>query len=170
MTIAGGSQAVHRHVSRILSSMYYDDNAQTILDTWSRSVQSHENDIVRIIDTVLQEASQPLQRCSANIPIALHYVRELASRETVFEIEHFLNGREYGIQAHVAGQDGVGICMYEHRNSDNIIINGCERWSERYEYGCYGIAGDTKYDYIELFGYEDYHNASRCAVDILEGQ
>lgn len=76
-----------------------------------------------------------------------------------FEVEYFNNCRETGFGARIIGGK-IGVCLYEHKNSDNVIVRGCADWDTKPEYGCYGIAGDTKYNYIKGFDYgkaKDFH-------------
>jgi len=62
----------------------------------------------------------------------------------------FQNGREMGLTfTNLDSNSEMTYCVYEHRNSDDIIINGKKNWT--------GFAGDlpyigkTKYDYIASF-------------------
>ena len=56
-------------------------------------------------------------------------------------------------------------CTYEHRNSDNIIINSKEGWAG----GCVDVpyGGGSKYDYDASFSYEQYEAAAQGIIDLI---
>ena len=82
------------------------------------------------------------------------------------EIGEFDNCRETGFTySLLGGKQDMVFCIYEHRNSDNIIINGCLRGDVK-EHGPYN--GSTKYDYLRNFGCDDYNGcAEQLAVFLL---
>ena len=62
----------------------------------------------------------------------------------------FQNGREMGLTfGNLDGTDNMTYCVYEHRNSDDIIVNGKRNWTGWA--GDLPYAGETKYDYIASF-------------------
>lgn len=85
--------------------------------------------------------------------------------EFELEIGEFENCREYGYTYSLLGgiQDNV-FCVYEHRNSDNICINGCKREDVK-PYGPY--SGESKWDTLGSFSYSEYHAASKQLVEFL---
>lgn len=78
--------------------------------------------------------------------------------EIELEIGNFDNCREYGFTYSIKGskQDNV-FCVYEHRNSDQICVNGCAREDVK-SYGPY--SGETKWDVLFSANYEEYHSVS----------
>lgn len=68
---------------------------------------------------------------------------------TSLVIGSFDNCREYG-NTYSIKDSNFTYCTYEHRNSDAIIINGCENQDIK-PYGPYN--GDSKWDYLESFDY-----------------
>jgi hypothetical protein len=67
---------------------------------------------------------------------------------TSLVIGSFDNCREYG-NTYSIKDSNFTYCIYEHRNSDSIIINGCKNQDIK-PYGPY--KGD-KWDYLESFNY-----------------
>lgn len=81
------------------------------------------------------------------------------------EIGEFFNCREEGFTySLLGGKQDMVFCVYEHRNSDQIIINGCKR-EDMAAYGPYN--GDSKYSYLASFGYDEYHEAADKLVEFL---
>lgn len=85
----------------------------------------------------------------------------------------FTNCREVGLTFYVASINGVyfdnkktkTFCIYEHRNSDDIIINGKEGYVN-----CNGdlpYNGDSKYDYLASVPYKDYDLAANALVNLI---
>lgn len=73
----------------------------------------------------------------------------------------FDNCREYGVTF------GLGLwtfCVYEHRNSDEICIEGCPS-DEVQSFGPYG--GETKWDVLFTAGYEEYKVVADKLLDML---
>lgn len=85
--------------------------------------------------------------------------------DPILEIGEFDNCREYGFTYSILGgvQDMV-FCVYEHRNSDQIIINGCKRQDVK-PYGPYN--GTNKYDYLANFSYDQYAEAAEQLAKFL---
>ena len=96
-------------------------------------------------------------------------ILELLRNDPDFEginiaVNCFQNCREMGLTFdNVDSKDNMTYCVYEHRNSDQIIINGKKNWI--------GITGDlpftgeTKYDYIMNFRYDEYY---KCYLKLKE--
>lgn len=73
----------------------------------------------------------------------------------------FTNCREQGHTYIVHAKNGKSFtfCIYEHRNSDEIIINGKEGHVSLN--GELPYKGDNKNEYIASFGPDDYYKAAR---------
>jgi|GEM_PF-2786110 len=79
------------------------------------------------------------------------------------EVTEFDNCREHGYQYEVTnGKQNVVFCVYEHRNSDGLIINGCRKEYVS-SYGPYN--GESKYDYLASFSYNEHY---KCASQLSE--
>lgn len=81
----------------------------------------------------------------------------------------FDNCREHGItfqtpDSNLSLKDGWTFCVYEHRNSDEICVEGCPT-SEVESYGPYG--GENKYDTLFSTRYMDYDGAADAICDAL---
>ncbi|ATN89917.1 hypothetical protein SEA_KLEIN_211 [Mycobacterium phage Klein] len=75
----------------------------------------------------------------------------------------FDNCRENGITVTSAG--GWTFCVYEHRNSDNICIEGCPT-SKVQPYGPYG--GTDKWDTLYATEWKNYDGAAAAMVALLK--
>jgi hypothetical protein len=83
------------------------------------------------------------------------------------EIGEFDNCRESGFTySLLGGKQDMVFCVYEHRNSDSIIINGCMRQHMK-AYGPYN--GDSKWDYLATFSYGDYTGCAERLAEFLLG-
>lgn len=71
----------------------------------------------------------------------------------------FDNLREYGLTVTVGGWT---FAAYEHRNSDDIILNGCPT-AEVQSYGPYAADGD-KHDVLFSARWKQYHEAAQAIV------
>ena len=82
------------------------------------------------------------------------------------EIIPFDNCREHGYMYHVAGgkQDLV-FSVYEHRNSDDLIINGGFT-SNIKPRGIYN--GGSKWDYLNNFKYNEHYAVAKKLREYLE--
>lgn len=81
----------------------------------------------------------------------------------------FDNCREHGITVTAPGRDldpatGWTFCVYEHRNSDEICLEGCPTAAIQ-TWGPYG--GESKYDVLHRSRYEDYASAATAMVAML---
>ena len=78
----------------------------------------------------------------------------------------FTNCRECGLTFMVMGKTSFTYCVYEHRNSDEIIINGKK--------GCISVngdlpyIGDTKYDCLAKFNYNQYYEAAEKLRELIK--
>ena len=73
-------------------------------------------------------------------------------------VSEFHNGREWGNVYTVMTPDGntMSFSVYEHRNSDSIIINGKNNWDgEELPY-----TADNKHQYFGEYSYRDYEQAA----------
>lgn len=87
------------------------------------------------------------------------------SQNVTIEIGEFDNCRESGYTYSIVNskQDMV-FCVYEHRNSDQIIINGCMRKDIK-PYGPYN--GTSKYDYLFSYSYNEYEDVANKLAEFL---
>ncbi len=117
---------------------------------------------------------QDIFACPDEFPNQLFIAREVGvrvAREMGEFVSYgtFYNLREHGLTYTVLGPDlhpenGWTFCVYEHRNSDEIIINGC-RTAEVKPYGPYG--GQDKWDTLGCFDYGNYDDAANALIRIL---
>ena len=74
----------------------------------------------------------------------------------------FQNLREMGL-TFTTGE--MTYCIYEHRNSDSIVINGKKNWS--------GGAGDlpymtdSKWETVKTFSYNEHLKCAECLIKLL---
>jgi len=93
-----------------------------------------------------------------------HRVQNLGSDFQV-EVGTFDNCREYGKTYRVLGaKQDYTFCVYEHRNSDQICINGCPT-GEVKPYGPY--CNGSKYDYYFSANYDEHHRVAFELVEML---
>lgn len=80
-------------------------------------------------------------------------------------IQCFMNCRECGLTFTVADKSykTKTFCVYEHRNSDEIIVNSKEKWTSFA--GDLPYKGDTKYEYDKAFSYQEYY---KCYLYLKE--
>ncbi len=86
--------------------------------------------------------------------------------EAVF-IGCFTNCREcgYTFMCHASNCKSFTFCVYEHRNSDGIVINGKE--------GCISNSGDlpytsdSKWDDLSSFNCGEYHATARKLAELI---
>ena len=106
-----------------------------------------------------------------NIRIADQVFGELGVGDEFYEhpgitFGTFDNCREYGMTVSI---NGWTFCAYEHRNSDQICIEGCPTGKVQ-SYGPY--AGEDKYDVLFTAEWQQYHlvrlalNAAMHAVEM----
>jgi hypothetical protein len=89
----------------------------------------------------------------------VHNDDETWEKDIQIEVSEFDNCREYGFQYRVLnGKQDVSFTVYEHRNSDRIIINGCKT-EDIQSYGAY-LKGGSSRDYLASFGYEEYNKVT----------
>ena len=82
------------------------------------------------------------------------------------EIKEFDNYRESGYMYRVIGsKQDITFSVYEHRNSDDIIINGCFTKDVK-PYGAYN--GGSKWDYLNSFGYDQHYSVALKLSQYLE--
>lgn len=77
----------------------------------------------------------------------------------------FTNCRECGLTFMVMGKKSFTWCIYEHRNSDGIIINGKEG------YICLNgelpYIGNSKYEYLAEFKYNQHYEVARKLTELI---
>ena len=82
------------------------------------------------------------------------------------EIIPFDNCREFGYMYHIiGGEQDLVFSVYEHRNSDEIIINGCKTSNVK-PYGAYN--GDSKYSYLKNFSFDQHYQVAEQLRKYLE--
>ena len=91
--------------------------------------------------------------------------KELKNAMDTYEVDNvyvdsFVNGREYGNVYSVAMPNGdtMSFSVYEHRNSDSIIINGKRNWDKSSDELPY--AADSKYQCFAEVECENYREAA----------
>lgn len=100
--------------------------------------------------------------------VILALLKQLITRSDIdlqVEVGTFDNCREYGNTYRVLnGEQDYTFCVYEHRNSDEICINGCPT-SEVKPFGPY-ING-SKWDYHFSASYGEYQKVANVLFDML---
>lgn len=98
--------------------------------------------------------------------IVLLILKRYVPEDVEILVDTFDNCREYGYTYSVkdAKQDMV-FCVYEHRNSDCIIINGCLR-KDMKKYGPYRD-DKSKYSYYKSFMYSEYEDVAKTLLKYL---
>ena len=103
----------------------------------------------------------------ADVILAMMKYLVHCNTSTDFQVEvgKFDNCREYGNTYRVlnAKQDYT-FCVYEHRNSDQICINGCPT-EEIKIYGPY--TDGSKYDYHYSVSYDEHYRAAIKLIEFL---
>lgn len=90
-----------------------------------------------------------------------YYLSAAKSGTADLLLGEFDNCREWGYTYALSGaKQDIVFCVYEHRNSDQIVINGCLR-KDVQSFGPYK-QGD-KYDVLAEFSYNQY---SECAEQL----
>lgn len=81
-------------------------------------------------------------------------------------VSHFENGREHGLAYTVMTPDGSSrtFSVYEHRNSDSIIINGKTNW----KHGELPFAADSKDQFFAEFAPENRKQAADALVFFMK--
>ena len=81
------------------------------------------------------------------------------------DVTTFDNCREYGyMYTLLNGKQKYSFIVYEHRNSDSVIINGCKT-SEVKPYGAYKEG--TKWDYIKDFHHYEFYEVAKSLCGYL---
>ena len=80
----------------------------------------------------------------------------------------FTNCREEGLVFRIMNNNGKSFtwCVYEHRNSDEIIINGKEGYVS--VAGDLPYKGDSKYIYIASFKYNQHYEAAEKLSKLIQ--
>jgi hypothetical protein len=89
-------------------------------------------------------------------------LNELYESGTVFTFAPFDNCREYGLT--IDAGNGWIFCVYEHRNSDQIQIQGCPAAEVR-PYGPYGDA--DKWDTLASFEWREYYATAVALASMI---
>lgn len=102
-----------------------------------------------------------------NIRIADELFGEAGVGDTFYKDDRlefgvFNNCREYGLTVSL---NGWTFCAYEHRNSDDICIEGCPDRKVQ-EWGPYG--GEDKYDVLFSARWKQYHEAAAALIAALQ--
>jgi hypothetical protein len=77
----------------------------------------------------------------------------------------FTNCSECGLTFMVMEKKSFTWCIYEHRNSDSIIINGKEGYISLNDELPYKAG--NKYDYLASFSYNEYYEAAEKLKELI---
>jgi hypothetical protein len=115
---------------------------------------------------------------SKGLSISLQILEQLRNDEDLINytvtVKTLTNARECGLVFIVNGciKDGkyecfkpFTFCTYEHRNSDNIIINGLEGYHDNN--GSLPYKGKSKYEYIAEFSYNQVYEAAEALTKLI---
>jgi len=137
---------------KVTMEMDLEENVMTTISKENTKMESTNDHLKKLI----------LMMVSEELSIDFDHESEQCYLMQV-EVGEFDNCREYGYTYRVVnGEQDITFCVYEHRNSDDIIINGC-RTKDVKEYGPYN--GESKYDF--LFGFR-YNQHQDCANKLAE--
>jgi hypothetical protein len=90
--------------------------------------------------------------------------KELRKKPYYIIVGTFTNCRECGFTFKATGKDKAFTwCIYEHRNSDDIIINGKEGYIS--ENGELPYNGESKYSYLLALRYDKHQE---CAEELAK--
>jgi len=98
--------------------------------------------------------------------IVLEHLRGIAELQDIdISVGTFTNCREVGLTFFVIAKSGEYFtwCVYEHRNSDELIING--KSGHHGKLGDLPYMSDSKYDYLSSFSYDEHKD---CADKLAE--
>lgn len=100
-----------------------------------------------------------------NSLLVLEHLRDKTDLKDIdVSVGTFTNCRECGLTFFVREEDrDFTWCVYEHRNSDDIIING--KNGDNSMCGGLPYKSDSKSDYLELFKYNEH---MKCADKLAE--
>lgn len=121
-----------------------------INEQWAERIQSSIKSETFLNRTMLAMTSE-------NFRIPVEVMRWIELPEGI-NFGTFNNCREYGI---TYKYNGWTFCLYEHRNSDNIILQGCPD-ADVEPYGPYGKDSDSKWDVLADFKFGQYENAAEA--------
>ena len=108
---------------------------------------------------------------SKGLEVTLKILKLIKKRKDLLcdvSIGAFTNCRECGLTYMVTEgnfNDWFTFCTYEHRNSDKIIINGAQGLISMN--GELPYNGDSKWDYLASFEYNDYEGAVDKLVELI---
>lgn len=85
-------------------------------------------------------------------------------KDVEVDVGAFTNCREVGLTFKIMnGNDSFTWCVYEHRNSDQIIVNGKEGYINLC--GDLPYKSDDKYDYLNSFDCGQYERCAKYLAD-----
>jgi len=100
---------------------------------------------------------------------SLMVLEHLRNREELkdipIEVGTFTNCRECGLTFKVAEEKAFTWCVYEHRNSDEIILNGKEGHITLS--GDLPYKGNSKYDYIASFKFNQHYECAEKLAKLI---
>ncbi len=102
-----------------------------------------------------------------NSLIVLEHLRnDEELNEIDIRVQSFHNCREMGLTFTVHNKsESTTWCIYEHRNSDEIIINGVKNWTSFNTDLPY--IGDSKYDSLASFSYNEHFKAYKKLKELI---
>lgn len=109
---------------------------------------------------------------SSGLQVSIKILELLKKRKDInascISIGTFTNCRECGYTYMITDgsyDNWFTFCTYEHRNSDDIVINGktgLVNMNDELPYN-----GDSKYDFLASFRYDDYEGAVSKLVELI---
>ena len=102
-----------------------------------------------------------------NSLLVLEHLRDNeALRNINISIGTFTNCRECGLTFLILEKgEAFTWCVYEHRNSDNIIINGKRGYITLN--GDLPYNGESKYDYLATFNYNEHYECAEKLAELI---
>ena len=101
-----------------------------------------------------------------NSLIVLEHLRNNEDlNDITIDIGAFTNCRECGLTFMLRYPNSFTWCVYEHRNSDDIIINGKEGYISKN--GDIPYMEGTKWDYIASFNYHQHYECAKKLAELI---
>lgn len=101
-----------------------------------------------------------------NSLFVLEYLRNNEDLKGIdIDVGTFTNCRECGLTFKYYGKKSFTWCVYEHRNSDSIIINGKEGYISMSDDLPY--MADSKYKYLAEFSYNQHFKCSEKLAKMI---
>lgn len=151
----------------VRSGLTYRQALTALIDEQYAQSVKHTRDLPAKFHTTRDEVATGRE----NIRIAYQLFGEPGVEDAFYEeiwdkgtvtFGYFDNCREYGLTVEIGDWT---FCAYEHRNSDNICIEGCPT-AEVKSYGPYG--GEDKYDTLGSWRWKDYDGARDALIAMMK--